>query len=66
MDYDAVMMKYPGHAAVGVDIFQATGNYEIYQSKKYYFCETTNDIKLIGDMASKYKASGVDQIIQVN
>lgn len=53
MGYDAVLLTYPTHAAVGVAVSGASGTHFNHDGINYYYAETTSDTRLIGDMPSK-------------
>lgn len=54
MGYDAVLLTYPTHAAVGVAVSGASGTHFNHDGVNYYYAETTSDERLIGNMPSKY------------
>ena len=43
MGFDAVLLDYPGHVAVGVCLEGAEGTYYPYGGKSYFLCETARD-----------------------
>ncbi len=63
MGYDAVLLMYPSHTAVGV----ATGEGDsiTYQGTAYYYCDTITDHRLVGDMPAKYEGQTPNFIVQV-
>lgn len=55
LNYDAIFISPPSHYAVGVWGTDLHGYYWTYNSRTYYYCETTGDNWRIGDIPSEYK-----------
>lgn len=56
MDYSVVLLRLPGHMAVGVLGGDGiNGTYWTYQGKKYYYVETTGTGWEIGELPDSYK-----------
>ena len=58
LGYDAVLLLFlgniEGHAAIGVNIDEASGKSYQYQNKNYYYAETTDTGSTIGDDPKYY------------
>ena len=55
LNYDAVFISVPSHLAVGVWGTDLYGSYYTYNSKNYYYCETTGENWKIGDLPDEYQ-----------
>lgn len=56
MNYDAILLEYPTHMALGVaDTGNMYGSYYTHNGKKYYYVETTPSGRVIGDIPEKFK-----------
>lgn len=55
LNYGTIFISPPSHLAVGVLGKDLGGYYFTYDSKTYYYCETTGDNWNIGDMPDVYK-----------
>ena len=54
LNYDAIFVSPPRHCAVGVRGTNLDGYYWTYNSRTYYYCETTSDDYSIGDVPREY------------
>lgn len=64
--YDAVLINPPGHLAVGIlgsEGYQ--GSYYTYSGQRYYYCETTGEGWIMGQIPSEYLGQSAT-IIQVD
>jgi hypothetical protein len=59
IDYDAVLFLLPGHMATGVWGDNYQGWFVEYQSKEYYYCETTAEGWRMGDMPTEYQGVSI-------
>jgi len=57
LDYDTVLISPPSHMAAGVWGNDLSGYYYTYNSRTYYYCETTSENWHIGDMPNAYKGT---------
>lgn len=57
LNYDAIFISPPDHLAAGVWGKDLTGYYYTYNSRTYYYCETTGDYWKIGEMPDAYKGA---------
>jgi predicted transglutaminase-like cysteine proteinase len=55
MGFDAVILSYPNHMAVGISITNISGSYYASDGKHYYYVETTGKNWKIGEIPSEYK-----------
>lgn len=54
MDYGVVLIRIPGHLAVGVDA-DASGSYWPHEGESYFYVETTGEGWEIGEVPDEYK-----------
>jgi len=56
LDYDVILLDYPGHMAIAIWCSSCTGSYYNYNDKKYFYLETTGEADRweIGWMPEKY------------
>lgn len=57
LDYNVVLINPPNHLAVGVWGDNLYGSYYTYNSRRYYYCETTGDGYNIGNIPSEYEGA---------
>lgn len=62
MGYDAVILLFEDHMAVGVACAGASGSYYLLDGSRYFYCETTASGWEMGRMPEEYDSA---QIIQV-
>jgi len=62
MGFAAVILIYNSHAAVGVVCSGVYGSYYSYEGNKYYYCETTAEGWVIGDIPDQYGAADIAQV----
>jgi RNA polymerase subunit RPABC4/transcription elongation factor Spt4 len=62
MGFDAVILIFDSHAAVGVECSGVYGSYYSYEGNKYYYCETTAEGWAIGDIPDQYGAADIAQV----
>lgn len=62
MGFDAVILIFDSHAAVGVECSGVYGSYYSYEGNKYYYCETTAEGWVIGDIPDQYGAADIAQV----
>jgi len=62
--HDAVLLLFPGHMATGVDCPSATGEYYLYDSVDYFYCETTSPGWLVGELPPEMQGESAT-VIQV-
>ena len=55
LKYDTVFISVPDHLAVGVWGKDLPGYYFAYNSRNYYYCETTGENWKIGDLPDEYQ-----------
>jgi hypothetical protein len=55
LNYDTIFILSPNHLAVGVWGNDLEGYYFTYNSRNYYYCETTGENWNIGDVPDAYK-----------
>jgi len=56
MNYDAILLAYPTHMALGVvDTGNMYGTSYTHNGKKYYYVETTPSGRVIGDIPEEFK-----------
>jgi hypothetical protein len=55
MGYDVVLLKYPDHMAVGINVPGAQGSYVDYNGSRYYYAETTSANWNIGDLPNEVR-----------
>ena len=66
LGYDTCMILYPGHMAAGVNLTGLSGYYYTFETKHYYYCETTATGWDIGDdPGTDYDEYHVDRHIVV-
>ncbi len=75
LGYDVALLFYSweendqsyGHLSVGVNLDGEYGDYVLYNNKKYYYCETTNDQLNVGEMPDEpvYIKEGADIVITI-
>jgi len=66
MGYDAVLVRLPGHLAVGVLGHEGySGTYYIYDGYRYYYCETTGTGWTMGRIPQRHRGQSAT-IIQVD
>ena len=58
-EYDTVLLLFPGHMAVGVYGDDLPGTYYEYDSRRYYYVETTGRGWDVGDVPDQYDTSSV-------
>lgn len=64
MGIDVVVLKLPGHIAIGAACSDCSGSYYDHNGRRYYYLETTGEGWAIGQIPDKYK--GLDaEIIDV-
>lgn len=58
LNYDVILLDYPGHMAIAIWCSSCTGSYYKYNDKKYFYLETTGEADRweIGWMPEKYKS----------
>lgn len=56
MNYEIILLDFPGHVAVGVNI-ESYGSYWTYEDEKYFYLETTGEGWEIGDLPEDYMES---------
>lgn len=54
LNYDSVLLGFPGHIAVGVAI-DTSGSYYLYDNQKYFYLETTGEGWQIGEKPEDFK-----------
>jgi hypothetical protein len=55
LNYEAIFISPPSHYAVGVWGTNLQGTYWTYNSKNYYYCETTGNNFRIGELPSEFR-----------
>ena len=55
MNYDVILLGFPQHVAVGVNVVEEFGYYFLYNEERYYFLETTGEGWEIGDVPESYR-----------
>jgi hypothetical protein len=64
MGYDASILLFPGHAAVGVASDDATGTYVRGSNNvRYYYCETTSPGWEMGELPQELEGQEVDVVL---
>jgi len=53
MNYEVILIDFPGHVAVGVNI-DTYGSYWLYEDEEYFYIETTGQGWKIGDLPDEY------------
>jgi hypothetical protein len=59
MNYDVILVSPPGHVAVGVNMPGTYGSYYNWNSKEYFYLETTGEGWTIGQLPNEYKGVSV-------
>ena len=62
MGNDAILLLLPGHMATGLSCPGASGSYYSFESKSYYYCESTGPGWEIGDVPPEMRNVEVDYI----
>ncbi len=62
MGFDAVILIFESHAAVGVVCSGVHGSYYNYDGYKYYYCETTAEGWTAGDIPDEYGSADIAQV----
>jgi len=55
LNYSAIFISPPNHLAVGVWGKDLHGSYYTFNSRTYYYCETTGENRKIGDLPDEYQ-----------
>ena len=66
MGYDAVLLEFDGHAAVGIASSQASGTNWPYSGVRYYMCETTSEGHTVGSLPVDLINTEMKNVIQVH
>jgi len=65
LNYSAIFISPPNHLAVGVWGKDLHGSYYTFNSRTYYYCETTGENRKIGDLPDEYQDSRYSNLYNI-